>query len=185
MSIFNFRFVDTFEWDRGAYRKENVASTVWSVWWGSHSDMALHSILAQTIFRSLLLNSLAYFLSNFSRSCFRFLDDLARQGAFGHMLLEICSYFRKASLCHLLGPTAAAEWRKLFMKYKLFFNSLRTHYYPFLCGSKNINWGNDEPKLVHEGGWIVTWQCRSAKKLKSKQKPRTYSLCINGRTHYQ
>lgn len=71
------------------------------VWWRLHSNMLVHSILAETIFRSLQLNSLAYFLFNFSR--FRFLDDRIIPRAFGRMLLEICTCLQKASLCHLLS----------------------------------------------------------------------------------
>lgn len=71
MSIFNFRFVDNSPNDthRGAYRKENMLLLLFGG--RSHSDIEFHSILAETIFRSLLLNSLAYFLFNFFRFCFR------------------------------------------------------------------------------------------------------------------
>lgn len=107
MNIFNFRFVDSLP---------RQAHIEWKWFFGDAIIFKIANLLAQTSTDGLAhsqLNSLAFFIHTSCAWCFVGVCGLACGWKF------VC--FPKASLCHLLGPTA--DWRELFMKYKLFFSS--------------------------------------------------------------
>lgn len=82
---------------------------------------------------------------------FALVDDRTTTGIWSHAAWNLYLFSESIIMPFAVGPTAAAEWRKLFMKYKLFFNSpsVSLSLYPFVCGS--IDW-NDEAKRVQKGG---------------------------------